>query len=86
MSNTVLKLYGANWCLKSAKIRNYLQSIWVSFEDHNVETDEEAEKEVRALYDGELKFPTLTYGSEFLKNPTITELNTFLKEHGIEAD
>ncbi len=78
-----LKLYGADWCMKSANLRNYLQSIWVEFDDFNVETDAEAEEAVRALYNGALKFPTVTYGGEFLKNPTTGELKEFLKEHGL---
>lgn len=78
-----LRLYGTTWCLKSANLRNFLQSIWVDFEDYNVETDSEAEGRVRDLYDGELKFPTLTYGGHFLKNPKIEELKVFLKSHDL---
>lgn len=83
MHETKLKLYGADWCPKSANLRNYLQSIWVSFEDYNVETQPEAEQTVRALYDGALKFPTITYGKDFLKNPSTKQLATFLHEHGL---
>ncbi|RKN83306.1 glutaredoxin family protein [Ulvibacterium marinum] len=83
MSDLKLKLYGADWCMKSANLRNYLQSIWVEFEDFNVETNAEAEDTVRALYDGALKFPTVTYGAKFLKNPTTSELKTFLETHGL---
>lgn len=85
MDDKKLKLYGTDWCPKSAILRNYLQSIWVGFEDFNVETDSESESTVRALYNGELKFPTVTYGDAFLKNPTTKELNAFLKEHDIEG-
>ena len=77
----VLRLYGADWCMKSANLRNYLQSKWIDFEDYNVETDTDAEARVRALYDGALKFPTITYGDTFLKNPGIAELNAFLASH-----
>lgn len=83
MSDLKLKLYGADWCMKSANLRNYLQSIWVEFEDFNVETNAEAEDTVRALYDGALKFPTVTYGTEFLKNPTTSQLKMFLETHGL---
>ena len=84
MTDKKLKLYGTNWCTKSANLRNYLQSEWVEFEDLNVETQPEADKAVRALYDGKLKFPTLTYGDTFLKNPTIKELDAFLDEHQLK--
>ncbi len=83
MSEKKLKLYGTNWCTKSANLRNYLQSIWMEFEDYNVETQPEADITVRALYDGQLKFPTVTYGEHFLKNPSIKELDKFLEEHDL---
>lgn len=83
MAEKRLKLYGADWCPKSANLRNYLQSIWVDFDDHNVETEPEAEATVRALYEGKLKFPTITYGDKHLKNPRISELDTFLEENDL---
>ncbi|MEM1407406.1 MAG: glutaredoxin family protein [Bacteroidota bacterium] len=83
MSNHKLHLYGADWCPKSANIRNYLQSIWVEFDDFNVEEDSGAAERVKALYDGVLKFPTVTYGPEHLKNPKIGELDEFLRKHGL---
>ncbi|WP_299521002.1 glutaredoxin family protein [Winogradskyella sp.] len=78
-----LELYGTGWCTKSAVIRNFLQSEWIEFEDFNVEEDSDAEEKVRNLYDGELKFPTLIYGNQHLKNPTIAELKAFLKSNNI---
>ncbi|MEM1001027.1 MAG: glutaredoxin domain-containing protein [Bacteroidota bacterium] len=79
-----LELYGTNWCMKSANLRNYMQSKWIGFDDYNVEEDQDAEQRVRALYDGKLKFPTLKYGEDFLKNPSISELNTFLESKGLD--
>lgn len=81
-----IKLYGTAWCPKSANLRNYLQSEWIEFEDLNVETQSEAEAEVRAFYDGELKFPTLSIDGQHIKNPSISDLNRFLKEHGVEGE
>ena len=83
MSDNTLELYGADWCMKSANLRNYLQSIWVEFEDYNVEEDADAAERVKALYDGVLKFPTVIYGDEFLKNHKITDLDKFLKKHDL---
>ena len=85
MAEKKLKLYGTNWCPKSADLRNYLQSEWIEFEDYNVETQPEADKEVRALYNGQLKFPTVTYGDDFLKNPSIKEMDAFLDQHNLKA-
>lgn len=83
MEDNVLRLYGTAWCLKSANLRNYLQSIWVDFEDYNVEEDLDAAERVKKLYDGVLKFPTVTYGNDYLKNPKISELDAFLKKHNV---
>lgn len=85
MSTTTqrLELYGTGWCPKSALLRNYLQAKWVDFDDYNVETDEAAAERVRALYDGQLKFPTLIYGDEFLKNPDTRKLKAWIAERGL---
>lgn len=83
MSKEVLRLYGTDWCTKSSALRNFLQSKWIVFEDFNVELDASAETKVRSLYDGALKFPTVMYGDEFLKNPKIHELTAFLEKHNI---
>lgn len=79
MAEPKLELYGTGWCLKSTALRNYLQSKWIEFDDFNVESDQEAEARVRELYNGELKFPTVVKGEKYLKNPTIAELNAFIK-------
>lgn len=79
MKEDRIELYGTGWCLKSTALRNYLQSKWIEFDDYNVETDKEAENRVRALYDGELKFPTLIKGEKHFKNPSISELEELLK-------
>lgn len=84
MDKIKLELYGTNWCPKSALLRNYMQSKWIDFEDFNVETNLGANTRVRALYQGELKFPTLIFGIDFIKNPTIPQLNNFLIKHNID--
>ncbi len=83
MKDQKLELHGTGWCPKSAVLRNFLQSQWIEFDDFNVEEDKQAEEKVRNLYDGKLKFPTLIYGNQHLKNPTIQELKDFLKSNNI---
>lgn len=78
MSATI-KLFGTDWCMKSAALRNYMQSKWIEFEDYNVESDAEAATFVRSLYEGELKFPTVVKGDKHIKNPSIKALNDFLE-------
>lgn len=79
-----LKLFGADWCPKTANIRNYLQSEWVDFEYYNVEQNEEAKEELKEFYNGKVKFPTLSLGKDFLKNPKIREIREFVKKHGLD--
>ncbi len=81
MNKIVIKLYGTGWCSKSANLRNYLQSKWIEFEDYNVETDQKAAEDVKKLYQGKLKFPTVIIGDEHLKNPSIPELNALLEKY-----
>lgn len=78
-----LEVYGASWCMKSAKLRNYLQSKWIEFDDYDVEQDSDAEQRVRNIYGGALKFPTVVFEEEHLKNPTIEVLNEFLKKYDL---
>lgn len=84
MDKPKLQLYGTDWCPKSAALRNYMQSKWIEFDDFNVETDAEANTRIRALYNGELKFPTVMMGNNFIKNPTVPQLNEFLLKHNID--
>jgi len=84
MDKGKIQLYGTDWCPKSAVLRNYMQSKWIEFDDFNVETNMEANGKVRALYQGQLKFPTIMFGSDFIKNPTIPQLNEFLRKHNID--
>ena len=79
MEESKIKLYGAEWCSKTSMIRNYLQSRWIEFDYFDVESDEEAAEELRALYHGKLKFPTVAAEGQVLKNPSIAELNKSLK-------
>ena len=73
-----ITLYGTDWCLKTANLRNYLQSQWLDVIYYNVEEDEQAAERVRSFYDGKLKFPTVVIGNQHLKNPTISELREAL--------
>ncbi len=79
-----LKLFGADWCPKTALIRNFLQSEWVDFEYLNVEENDDAKEELMKFYDGKVKFPTLSYGEDFVKNPKVAVVRDFLKTHKIE--
>jgi mycoredoxin len=76
-------LYGADWCLKTSTLRNYMQSRWVDFVYFNVEKDEAAAQRVRDQYDGKLKFPVVDITGSWLKNPKIPALKEALEQKGL---
>ena len=76
-----LKVYGADWCPKTALLKNFLQAEWIDFEYLNVDTDEEAKEILKKIYDGKVKFPTVTKDGKHVKNPSIGDLKKFLKEN-----
>ena len=75
-----LKVYGADWCPKTALLKNFLQAEWIDFEYLNPETDENAKQDLMKLYDGKVKFPTVIKNGKHIKNPSIGDLKKFLKE------
>ncbi len=77
---TEIDVFGAEWCTKTSGIRNYLQSQWLDFNYFDVELDEVAAERVRSFYNGKLKFPTVKINDKILKNPSIAELRTAIKE------
>jgi len=77
------KLYGTSWCPKSANLADFLQREWIELEFLDIEQDPEAEAAVRAMNNGEVKFPMLVVGNQQLKNPKIDELRRVLKEEGL---
>ena len=79
-----LKVYGTDWCPKTALLKNFLQAEWIDFKYFNVDTDPIAREELKELYQGKLKFPTVTYKGKHLKNPKIAELRAFVHENNIE--
>lgn len=75
-----LRLYGAD-DEKTAKIRNHLKALGLPFQEFDVKTDTKAEEMVRALLEGELIYPTLTYDGYYLEKPSMTQVKNFLKAH-----
>ena len=84
MAKDRITLYGADWCTKTSFLKNHLQSEWIDFDYHNVETNEEAAEQVKKMYDGKLKFPTVEANGQHLKNPGVSELKEFIREHNLE--
>lgn len=79
MSQNKITLYGTGWCPKTSMLSNAMQADGYDFDFKNVEDDLNAAEEVKKLYNGKLKFPTVVIGEKHIKNPSISELLTFLK-------
>lgn len=77
---TIPKLYGAHWCWLTNGFENYFRTLGIKYERFDVERDAEAEKAVRDMNGGKLKFPMVSIGDVNLKNPTIQELNKLLNK------
>ncbi|MEM0938768.1 MAG: glutaredoxin domain-containing protein [Bacteroidota bacterium] len=75
-----LKVYGTDWCPKTALLKNYLQSEWIDFDYYNVDTDEDAKQDLMNIYDGKAKFPMVINGEKHIKNPSVGDLKKFLNE------
>lgn len=80
MGKDDIKLYGTDWCPKTALLKNFFQAEWIDFEYYNVDEDEDAKQELMDIYDGKVKFPTITKGGEHVKNPSVGDVRKFLKE------
>lgn len=80
---TIPKLYGTHWCWLTNGFENYFRTLGIQFERFDVERDAEAEKTVRDMNRGELKFPMVSVGDINLKNPTIQELNKLLNKYDL---
>jgi glutaredoxin len=80
MSDTLkIKLYGAQRCHKTKFYQSYLEHKNLEYTFLDVEENENAAEELRALYkNGKLNFPTLTIGDKRLRNPSETDLNTWI--------
>ncbi|MEM9141701.1 MAG: hypothetical protein AAGA86_01855 [Bacteroidota bacterium] len=76
-----LRLYGSGECVKTAEIRGYLIALSIPFQEWDVKKDKKAEEMVRALLEGNLIYPTLTYDGYYLENPNTAQLKNFLKAH-----
>ncbi|NBC18301.1 MAG: sodium:proton exchanger [Bacteroidetes bacterium] len=79
----LVHVYGADWCALTSGFRTYLERRGIPFSYHNVEQDAAAEDAVRAMNEGQVKFPMVVVGDREMKNPTIDELDAALADVGL---
>ncbi len=74
-AETIIKLYGAEWCPDCHRSRNYLDSQSVAFEYVNVDGDEAAQAYVKQVNDNRLIIPTIVFpDGSVLVEPSNAEL------------
>ena len=78
-----IDIYGTDWCPLTGGFKGYFEQRDIPYTYHNVEKDPEAEKAVRAMNAGKIKFPMVTVGERIMKNPPIDELENTLADAGI---
>lgn len=78
-----IDLYGTDWCTLTGGFRAYLDRKDIPYSYHNIEKDEEAERAVRQMNGGKVKFPMVVVGDRVMKNPPLDELEQALSDAGV---
>lgn len=81
--NPSVAVYGTDWCPLTRALRNWLDTLGVRFDYHNIERDPEAERAVIEMNGGKRKFPMVKVDDVVMKNPSLEELNKALARHGL---
>jgi arsenate reductase-like glutaredoxin family protein len=77
----IIKLYGAERCHKTQYYKAFLEARNLGYVLLDVEQDENAAIELRALYkNGKLNFPTITIDNKKLRNPSDKDLEKWLNK------
>lgn len=80
-----VKVYGADWCEDTRRVREYLDGLGVAYEYVDIERDEEAARWVREHNGGKERKPTVDVAGQVLSVPSEHELVGALREMGLMA-
>jgi arsenate reductase-like glutaredoxin family protein len=76
---TIIKLYGADRCHKTAYYKTFLKTRTLEYTFLDVEQHKENTEELRNLYENrKLNFPTITINDKKLRNPSDKELQKWI--------
>ena len=78
-----VEVYGADWCGDTKRIRDFLDSVGVSYDYINVEQNPQAAIWVKEQNDGKERKPTVKVGAQVLSVPDDAELESALRENGL---
>ncbi len=80
-----VKVFGADWCSMTKRTLSHLKELGVPFDYVDIDNDAEARKWVASQNNGKEKKPTLDIGGTILTEPSNSELDTVLKQQGIQG-
>lgn len=73
-----IRLYTSKWCSDCHRVKLFLESNGVEFEEINIDEDEEAAKLVMENNDGKRRVPTLEIDGAYYGNPPLPELSELI--------
>lgn len=76
-------VYGTDWCAATRLARETLDRLGVAYDFRDLDSDPEAENQVRWWTGGDASHPTLQVGGEVLIEPTTRDLKRALARNGL---
>jgi mycoredoxin len=74
-----IRVFGADWCHDTQRTRQYLDSLGLAYEYHDVDRDPVADAFVRERNGGVQRLPTVDLGEKILIVPDNDELDEALQ-------
>jgi|WetSurMetagenome_2_1015567.scaffolds.fasta_scaffold485266_1 mycoredoxin len=82
-SNNEVTIYGTEWCAATGMARRYIEGQGVTYLFRDMDTDAEAEEQVRFWSGGDASHPTILVGDDILIEPNPAEIESALVKHGL---
>ncbi len=76
-------VYGTNWCAATQRVRRQLDRRGIPYVYKNIEMDPAAARQVRWWTGGYESHPTVQVGGDILVEPSVSELDWALAQHGL---
>ncbi|MDR3574645.1 MAG: glutaredoxin family protein [Anaerolineaceae bacterium] len=76
-------VYGTRWCAATQIARRMLERLKVSYQFRDIDSDQQASKQVRWWTGGYASHPTIQIAGKILVEPTPIELEQELAQNGL---
>ncbi len=81
--NAPVTVYGTRWCAATQMVRRYLDRLGIRYAYRDMDADPAAKDQVKWWTGGYASHPTVQIGGDILVEPTTSELQSALLEHGL---